>query len=91
MQVPEERHRSGRPARLPRAAGLVVRGWGIGAVIGALFAILLVLTNSGGLHDLISQSRDGFIAIALLVFGFATLIAGLYSGAAVMLLSPKDE
>ena len=91
MPFPEQGVRSRQPARLPRVAGLVVRGWGIGAVIGALFAILLVLTNSGGLHDLISQSPDAFIAIALLVFGFATLIAGLYSGAAVMLLSAKDE
>jgi hypothetical protein len=91
MLIPEGRNRVCPAARLPSVARLVVRSWAVGAVLGTVFAILLVLTNAGGLTNLIRQSPDAITAIALLVFGFATLIAGLYSGAAVMLISPKDE
>lgn len=91
MRVPHARNRASRHARLPSVARLVVRSWGIGAMLGALFAILLLLTNTGGLGDLVRQSSDAVTAIALLVFGFATLIAGLYSGTAIMLLPAKDE
>jgi hypothetical protein len=91
MLMPDGRNRVGPAARLPSVARLVVRGWAVGAGLGALFAVLLVLTNAGGLRDLIRQSPDAITPVALLVFGFATLIAGLYSAAAVMLLSSKDE
>ncbi len=63
----------------------------MGALLGAALALLLVLTNVGGLHDLVRQSPDAATPIALLVFGFATLVAGLYSGAAVMLIPQKDR
>ncbi len=79
------------PSGLPSVAGLVVRSWGVGAALGAMVAIALMLTNAGGLRDLIVQSTDAVTPIALFIFGFATLIAGLYSGAAVMLISSKDE
>ncbi len=78
-------------AGLPSVARLVVRGWAIGAVLGAAFAGLLILTNATGLHDLIRQSPDAVTAVALLVFGFATLFAGLYSAAAVMLVPAGGE
>lgn len=63
----------------------------MGAAIGAGLALLLILTNAAGLADLIAQSTDGLVAAVLLVFGFATLIAALYSGAAVMLIPQKDD
>jgi hypothetical protein len=81
-----------RPAAgLPSVVKLVVRGWVIGAVLGAAFAGLLILTNAVGLHDLIRQSPDAVTAVALLVFGFATLFAGLYSATAVMLVPAGGE
>jgi hypothetical protein len=91
MLNPEGRGRSSPAVRLPSVVGLVVRGWGVGAALGSALALLLVLSNAGGLYDLIRQSPDAVTATALLVFGFATLIAALYSGAAIMLLPAKDE
>jgi hypothetical protein len=91
MLISKRRRRITSTARLPPVARLVVRGWGVGAVLGAAFAMLLVVTNVGGLHDLMGQTPDAVTAISLLVVGFATLFAGLYSGAAVMLLSSKDD
>lgn len=90
MPVPDARNRANPAARLPSVARLVVRGWAVGAALGAVFAVLLVLTNVGGLRDLIWQSPDAIVAFALLVFGFATLMAGLYSATAVMLVSQSD-
>ena len=84
-------NRASRGACSPSLASFVVVRWGVGAMLGAVFAVLLVVTNAGGLHDLIWQSQDAIVAIALLVFGFTTLIAGLYAGAAIMLLSARDE
>ncbi len=91
MAHPEKGTRFDPTARLPPVARLIVRGWAMGALLGAACALLLVLTNAGGLHDLMRQSPDAATAIALLIFGFATLVAGLYSGAAVMLLPQKDR
>ena len=91
MAPAERRMRFDPTARLPPIARLIVRGWAMGALLGAALALLLVLTNAGGLLDLMRQSADAFTPVALLVFGFATLVAGLYSGAAVMLLPPKDR
>lgn len=70
---------------------LIIRGWVIGAGLGGMFAALLVLTNTAGLLDLARQSSDGTVAIALLVFGFATLVAALYSATAIMLISSADD
>ena len=69
---------------------LIIRGWVVGAMLGTVIALLLVATNTAGLLDLARQSSDGVIAVALLAFGFATLIAGLYSATAIMLLPSQD-
>ena len=80
-----------RPDRpVPSIARFVVRNWAIGALLGAALAGVLILTNAGGLLDLLRQSSDAAIAIAVFVFGFSTLLAGLYSGAAIMLISHED-
>lgn len=65
---------------------LIVRGWLIGGGLGAALSALLVITNTAGLRDLVQQSADGIVAVVLLMFGFVTLFAGLYSGASVMLV-----
>jgi hypothetical protein len=80
-----------RAALSPPVVKLVVHGWVAGGVLGAVFAALLIATNVAGLQDLIRQSPDALTAVAMLVFGFATLFAGLYSGAAVMLVSKRDD
>ena len=90
MPIPAASNNAGPTAHLPSIARFVVRSWAIGALLGAVFATSLILTNAGGLHDLLRQSPDAITAIALLNFGFASLVAGLYSGAAIMLISTKD-
>jgi hypothetical protein len=90
MPICDARNRVDPAARLPSVAGLVVRSWAVGAALGAAFAVSLVLTNVGGLGDLIRQSPDAITGFALLVFDFATLMAALYSGAAVMRISERD-
>lgn len=63
----------------------------VGAALGALFALLLLWTNTAGLADLIQGTSDRVTPVILFVVGFSTLIGGLYAGSAVMLLPWDDD
>lgn len=62
----------------------------VGTALGAGFAVLLLVTNTAGLGDLVAATSDPVTPVILFVVGFATLIGGLYAGSAVMLL-PWDR
>lgn len=63
----------------------------IGAALGAVFAVVLIVTNTGGIGDLILRTSDPVSPVLLFVVGFATLIGGLYTASAVMLVPWKKK
>lgn len=58
----------------------------VGASIGILLAIVLMLTNTAGLGGLIHDTMDPLTPVLLVLVGFATLFGGLYTAAAIMML-----
>lgn len=71
---------------LPKLLHFLAVNSATGAALGTVFAIVLMLTNVGGLADLIGETSNPVVPIVLMIVGFATLIGGLYTGSAVMLL-----
>lgn len=63
----------------------------IGSALGVAFAVLLIVVDAGGLRTLIGGSSEPWAPLALLIVGFATLIGGLYTAAAIMLLPKGDD
>ncbi len=78
-------------ASLPRAVRFVLFNVGVGSLIGAAFGLLLIATDAGGLRSLIADSSDPVTPVLLVIGGFASLIGGLYVGAAIMRMPAKDE
>lgn len=63
----------------------------VGAGLGTAFAGVLLATNTAGLGDLIVTTSDPVTPVILFVVGFATLIGGLYTASAVMLVPWKKK
>lgn len=63
----------------------------IGSVLGVVFAGVLVWSSCGKLLELIVECSDPLVPTVMLTIGFATLIGGLYTGSAIMLLPYEDE
>lgn len=76
---------------LPPAVAFVLRNAAIGGAIGIAMAVALLLTDAGGLRSLITQAHDPLAPLLLLAVGFATLIGGLYTAAALMMLRGGDD
>nr|WP_321457497.1 hypothetical protein [uncultured Cohaesibacter sp.] len=69
---------------------LLAINWLIGFVVTVLITCGLLITNAAGLQDLIFNSENPLIPIALLFFGLLITICSVAMGAAVMSL-PKDN
>ncbi|WP_321339374.1 hypothetical protein [uncultured Cohaesibacter sp.] len=69
---------------------LLAINWLIGLVVTVMIVFGLIATNAAGLQDLIFNSENPLIPIALLFFGLLITICSVAMGAAVMSL-PKDD
>ena len=95
--VPEEAPRSdGAPVEPPRKGRfpdhVVFLGLnlGVGIGFGIAFAALMVLTNAGGLKDLISGSADPMLPVLMFYFMCALTGGSLMMGIAIMTM-PYDK
>ncbi len=83
---------AGGPRRLrdePLLRLLAVNGL-IGAVVAGALAAVVLITDTAHLRTLIFSSREPWIGIVLLFFGFVVTMGSVAMGTAVMLL-PKDD
>lgn len=69
---------------------LLAINWLIGFATTVLVVVGLLLTNAVGLRDLIMNSENPIIPLALLFFGLLITICSVAMGAAVMSL-PRDD
>ena len=77
-------------ASAPRLIRLVLANALTGAVLGLASAAAVVSTNVGGLRELIALTDDPVAPLALLCIGFASVMASVVAGAAVMTDSVDD-
>lgn len=63
----------------------------IGVTAGWILLLLMVLTNTGGLRDLLTGSSNPLVPLLLLGAGFGITFGSASMGAAVMLLPYNDD
>ena len=82
---------SAPPRRLPRIIRYL--GWHclLGAIMGCLFAALLVTVNIGGLKDLLQASEAPYLPLVMLYVACALTFASLVMGVAVMVLDENGD
>jgi len=78
----------GRIMGLPPLLGFLLGNGIIGFALGIVCAGLIVLTNVGGLNDVLAASDVGLLGLGALFFLFGLTFASVVMGAAVMSL-PK--
>jgi hypothetical protein len=79
-----------RDKRTLRIVHLVVRNWIAGALLGAVFAGMLIWSDLGGMGRLLLRSDPVWPPLLLLFGGFAVTFGALVAGTAIMLI-PKDD
>lgn len=77
--------------RLPRIVRLLAVHCAIGVALGITFAMLLLVTNAAGLTDLIVESEQPWLPIAMLSIGCALTFGGASMAAAIMTLHWGDQ
>lgn len=88
---PERRQEKGIKGLLKNPlVRLLAINWLIGFATTVLVVVGLLLTNAVGLRDLILNSENPIIPLALLFFGLLITICSVAMGAAVMSL-PRDD
>ena len=88
---PERRHHKGiRGLFRNPLMRLLAINWLIGLIATLVIFCGLLLTNAAGLQDLIFNSENPFIPMALLFFGLLVTICSVAMGVAIMTL-PKDD
>ena len=91
MSIPNGLQGERRDSLLPRTVTFLLTNAAIGAALGLVLGALLMLTNAGGLGSLIHDTADPVTPVVLVLIGFATLFGGLYTAAAIMLMSRQEE
>jgi hypothetical protein len=76
---------------MPKLVRLYVTSVGIGFLLSAAFAALLVGFDIGGLQALVLGSSSGWIAGAMLVVSNGILFSGVQFGIRVMMLAERDD
>lgn len=76
---------------MPELVKLLIRNAAIGFAAAACFVALLLLSDTGGLGTLISQSESGTLATAMLTFFVGLTFASLQMGWAVMMAGREDR
>lgn len=62
-----------------------------GMSVGVALASSMVLTNAGGLNDLISGDGHPYLAVFALLFLFSLTFASVAMGIAIMMLPPPKD
>jgi hypothetical protein len=62
-----------------------------GCLAGAFGAVATVATNLGSLRDLILQTQGGWLAFALLIFGFMVTFGSAAGGHGIMTLGDSQD
>jgi type IV secretory pathway VirB2 component (pilin) len=62
-----------------------------GCLAGVVAAVGVVASNLGSLRDLVLTTEGGWLAFALLVFGFVVTFGSAAIGGAIMSLADNDE
>lgn len=83
----------GSPRRLRDDPLLRLLGvnWLIGAVVAAALAAVVLITDTAHLRSLMFASREPWIPILLLFFGFMVTMCSVAMGAAIMFLPSDDD
>ena len=69
---------------------LLARNLVLGIIAGWISLATLIISNTGGLYDIIFVSNNPLLPLILLAFGFALTFGSLAMGAAIMML-PYDS
>lgn len=77
--------------RLPRIVRLLAVHCAIGVALGLAFAMLLLVTNPVGLRDIIMESEQPWLPIAMLSVGCALTFGGASMASAIMTLHWDDD
>ncbi|MDR3530941.1 MAG: hypothetical protein P4L90_10360 [Rhodopila sp.] len=62
-----------------------------GCVAGVVAAIGVVATNLGSLRDLVLHTEGGWLAFALLTFGFVVTFGSIAIGTAIMTIADDED
>ncbi|MGE0055104.1 MAG: hypothetical protein AB7S74_12920 [Hyphomicrobium sp.] len=79
-----------RYMRLPTLLRFLSRHLAFGVAVGIAFAALILMSNISGIKDLIEESENPYLAVALLYAMNALTFASLAMGIAVMTM-PMDD
>ena len=77
-----------RPNHLVR---LMITNWAFGWGVGAVCAVAVLVSNVGGIRELMMKSDLMVQGLALLFVGFGVLFGGVVCATAVMLLPTGEE
>ncbi len=65
--------------------------WGLGILLGSIFAAAMLSFNIGGIGTLVSKSEVGYIAVIMLFVGFSVTWGAVVCASAVMRVSRDDS
>lgn len=82
---------TGSTGRLPRMVRYLGAHCALGAILGCLFAALLIITNVGGLRDLLEASDSPYLPLLMLYIMCALTFASIVMGIAVMAMANKSD
>jgi len=69
---------------------MIVVHWGLGMLLGAITAALILVFDVSGIWTLLKQSDIKWAGILMLVVGFAVTFGGVVSATAVMFNPGRD-
>lgn len=82
---------TGTTGRLPRMVRYLGVHCALGAILGCLFAALMIIVNVGGLRDLLEASDQPYLPLVMLYIMCALTFASIVMGIAVMSMANKAD
>ena len=78
-------------ARLPRLIRLYIFNAACGFLLSAVFTALVLVTNTGGLGQLVSQVRGGWLGALMFFVSNGIVFAGVQTAIVVMTMDDGPE
>ena len=69
---------------------LITRACLAGIAVGWTILALFIITNTGGIGEVVRHSSDVFLGVFLMAFGFAITFGSLFMGVAIMTIPHSD-